>query len=339
MDIDFKIDLDHGLHQEQYYPVHQKKSPFETCWSLTEDVGSGKIKKIEPRPGFVIFIADYVLKEAMITSVASNESAVGFGFLLSGNGWARAHTVPYWGSYREGKNSVLYYPDQNGTMKDMKNSRRQSISLLVEPELFNRLLKGNLDGIPKTFKAHLDGSNLTGGYTQNSWITSLMYQALEPFFRCPFTGSTRLLLLESKAMELIALSMSQLMEVKKNQSLVPQLGTLDIQKVHHVADRLRLDLENPPTLFDLAASEGISHAKLNRGFRKIFGTTVFGYLRTLRLHKAKQLLEQGQLNVTETAMAVGYSSLSSFARAFFTQYGTTPNLCMRKKSRTPHKSA
>ncbi len=339
MDIDFKIDLDHGLHLEQYSPVQQKESPFETCWSLTEDLGSGSIRKIEPRPGFVIFIADYALKETMITSVASNQSAVGFGFLLAGSGRAKAHSVPHWGAFREGKTSVFYYPDQNGTMKDMKNSRRRSISLLVAPELFNCLLKGSLDGIPKTFRTLLDGSNLMGGYNQDGWITSLMSQALESFFLCPFTGATRLLLLESKAMELIALRLSQLMEGEKNQGPAPGLSALDIKKIHQAADRLCLDLENPPTLFELAASEGISHAKLNRGFHQVFGTTVFGYLRMLRLHKAKQLLEQGRLNVTETAMAVGYSSLSSFARAFFTQYGITPNQCMIKKAAIARKPA
>lgn len=332
MDIDFKIDPDHGLHLEQYSLVQQKKNLFETCWSLTEEVGSGSIKKIEPHPGFVIFIADFALKQSMITSVASNQSAVGFGFLLSGSGWARADTVPYRGNFKEGKSSVLFYPDQNGTMKDMKNSRRRSISLLVEPERFNRLLKGNLEGIPKALRTFLDGSSRLGGYSRKGPITSLMSQALEPFFLCPFTGAARLLFLESKAMELIALRLSQLTERKVDQGLGKELGVLDINKVHQAAARLRLDLENPPSLFELAASEGISHAKLNRGFRQVFGTTVFGYLRTLRLHKAKQLLEQGRFNVTETAMAVGYSSLSSFARAFWAQYGTTPNQCLRKKA-------
>lgn len=332
MDIDFKISPDHGVHQEHYCPVQQNKSPYETCWSLTKDVGAGYITKIEPQPGFVIFVADFELKKTMLTSIASDDSAVGFGFLLSGSGWARAHAVPYQGALMAGKSSVFFYPDQTGIMKDMKNSRRRSISLIVEPERFNHLVKGGLDGIPREFRTFLDGSSRLGGYNRDGGITTLMSQALEPFFVCPFTGAARLLFLESKAMELIALWLSQLTAENKDQIRPKELGTLDINKIHQAAARLRLDLENPPSLFELAASQGISHAKLNRGFRQVFGTTVFGYLRTLRLCKAKQLLAQGRFNVTETAMAVGYSSLSSFARAFCTQYGMPPNQCLGKKA-------
>ncbi len=332
MDIDFKIDLDHGAHQEHYCPVPQNKSPYETCWSLTKDVGSGTITKIEPQPGFVIYVADFELKKTMITSFASSDSAVGFGFLLSGSGWARAHAVPYRGDFMAGKSSVFFYPDQCGVMKDMKNSRRRSISLIVEPERFNRLLKGSLDGIPREFRTFLDGTSRLGGYSLDRGMTSLISQALEPFFLCPFTGAARLLYLESKAMELIALRLSQLTAETKDQTRIKELGALDINKVHQAAAQLHLDLENPPSLFELAASQGISHAKLNRGFHQVFGTTVFGYLRTIRLFKAKQMLEQGRFNVTETAMAVGYSSLSSFARAFYAQYGMAPNQCLEKRA-------
>ena len=45
----------------------------------------------------------------------------------------------------------------------------------------------------------------------------------------------------------------------------------------------------------------------------MFGTTVFGYLREKRLEKAFLLLQEGNLNVTDIASAVGYSIPSYFA--------------------------
>ncbi|MFP4567016.1 MAG: helix-turn-helix transcriptional regulator [Spirochaetaceae bacterium] len=56
--------------------------------------------------------------------------------------------------------------------------------------------------------------------------------------------------------------------------------------------------------------------KLKYGFREVFGTTVFGQLRNLRLEEARHLIEDGDHSVTEAAFAVGYSSLSHFARTF-----------------------
>jgi AraC family transcriptional activator of pyochelin receptor len=74
---------------------------------------------------------------------------------------------------------------------------------------------------------------------------------------------------------------------------------------------------------------GLSHPKLNYGFREIYGSTIFGYLRELRLNKAKALLDDGTMNVTEVAYEVGYSSLSYFTKAFRDYFGTAPGSYLR----------
>ncbi len=90
------------------------------------------------------------------------------------------------------------------------------------------------------------------------------------------------------------------------------------------ADILRANIETPPRLQELARLVGLSHPRLNRAFRQYFGTTVFGYLRFLRLEEARGLLERSDSNVTETAFSVGYQSLPSFSRAFRAQFGVCP---------------
>lgn len=50
------------------------------------------------------------------------------------------------------------------------------------------------------------------------------------------------------------------------------------------------------------------------------------YLRTKRIDRAAELLRSGKANVTEAAMAVGYSSLSAFNKAFVEQMGCCPGL-------------
>jgi AraC-like DNA-binding protein len=83
-------------------------------------------------------------------------------------------------------------------------------------------------------------------------------------------------------------------------------------------------------LFDLARTVGTSHTQLNQGFRKMYGTSVFGYLRKLRLDEARNLLEKGNSNVTEAALAVGYNSISSFTRAFSEHFGLNPMKFMKR---------
>jgi AraC-like DNA-binding protein len=46
----------------------------------------------------------------------------------------------------------------------------------------------------------------------------------------------------------------------------------------------------------------------------------------VRLERAAHLLRSGRCNVTEAAMAVGYTSLSHFSKAFWETFGCCPGL-------------
>ncbi len=103
----------------------------------------------------------------------------------------------------------------------------------------------------------------------------------------------------------------------------------DVERVKHARALLCDNLQNPPTLLELARTVGLHHSKLNTGFRKIYGTTTFGYLRQARLVMARVFLDDGRMNVTETAFSVGYSSPSHLAKAFKEFCGTSPRTYLR----------
>ena len=50
---------------------------------------------------------------------------------------------------------------------------------------------------------------------------------------------------------------------------------------------------------------GLNDFKLNGGFREGCRTTVFGYVRMLRMEKPWMMLDTGELNVSEVALATG----------------------------------
>ncbi|MDE1170750.1 MAG: AraC family transcriptional regulator [Verrucomicrobium sp.] len=89
---------------------------------------------------------------------------------------------------------------------------------------------------------------------------------------------------------------------------------------------LERDLENPPSLKMLADEVGCSPFYLSRIFSQHTGSSIPKYLRLKRVEKAGELLRSGEMNVTEAAMAVGYSSLSSFTKAFLEHFGCCPGL-------------
>ena len=89
---------------------------------------------------------------------------------------------------------------------------------------------------------------------------------------------------------------------------------------------LERDLENPPSLEMLAQDVECSVSHLSRIFAEHTGQSIPKFLRTRRIERAAELLRVGKMNVTEAAMAVGYSSLSAFNKAFVEQMGCCPGL-------------
>ncbi|MBR6855337.1 MAG: helix-turn-helix transcriptional regulator, partial [Fibrobacter sp.] len=55
-----------------------------------------------------------------------------------------------------------------------------------------------------------------------------------------------------------------------------------------------------------------------------YGDSVYSYLKTYRMKKATQLLQDGKMNIAEVAGRVGYTNSSKFAQAFKEFTGCTP---------------
>ena len=79
------------------------------------------------------------------------------------------------------------------------------------------------------------------------------------------------------------------------------------------------------SLDDIAAHLGISAYHLSHIFGEKSDFTVYGYLMALRMEKARALLHEGKLNVSEVAYFVGYQDPAYFSRVFKKQCGYSPS--------------
>ena len=80
----------------------------------------------------------------------------------------------------------------------------------------------------------------------------------------------------------------------------------------------------------LAHRLGFSRAYFSTFFKKSTGVSVSDYLLMCRINRAKLLMSENSLSVSEIAERVGFSEVSSFIRAFRRKEGITP-LQYRKK--------
>ena len=90
----------------------------------------------------------------------------------------------------------------------------------------------------------------------------------------------------------------------------------------HLADRITLD--------ELAGIAGLSTHNLLKRFRASFGTTPAQYIINERVAKARLLLEQSPLPITDVALATGFYSPSHFSTVFSKHVGITPTFYRRR---------
>lgn len=91
---------------------------------------------------------------------------------------------------------------------------------------------------------------------------------------------------------------------------------------------VRLFLDSDPLrripISEITQHFDLSRDKLMRGFKELFGITVYDYQIQIAMHHAKILLQKGE-NIKNVSAELGYSTRGSFTRAFFHALGKTPS--------------
>ena len=87
---------------------------------------------------------------------------------------------------------------------------------------------------------------------------------------------------------------------------------------------VRAHLREAVTIGDLATDLGYSVSHLRAVFRDRLGVSLGRYIRESRLSQAAQLLQAGEMNVSEVGEACGFESLFAFSRAFRKAYSVPP---------------
>ena len=104
----------------------------------------------------------------------------------------------------------------------------------------------------------------------------------------------------------------------------PFLKALHDKSVSKALQHLHEHPEKHWTIEELAQSVGSSRAAFAKRFKGLVGETVFQYLTSLRMQRAKQLLRDTALPVYEVAQRAGYESDLAFVKAFRKRTGRTP---------------
>ncbi len=281
-----------------------------------------------------MWAADLNVREDAVFDWKMSRPAVGFCVILSGNS---RHAVP---NEIRGKRTVECKPGQNAI--DIYRTERSLIHLTGGQE--HRAVEVQIDceetySLLNEWQVPHSGSfrrllqklaEPPAGLVMN--LSPILESAAYQVINCTLTGPSRRLFMESKALEILAHHLAAFSEEENSGDGDVPRG--DLGRLNQAREILTQEYADPPSLIQLAHRVGLNEFKLKRGFRGAFGTTVYGYVRSQRMHKARALLETGDGTVTDAAMAVGYSCCGHFSAAFRKQFGILPRDVKRAGSQS-----
>lgn len=141
-----------------------------------------------------------------------------------------------------------------------------------------------------------------------------------------YEGKYKKIFVESKALELLLCTIHFIEEIKSPCDTCKFLNQpLEKEKIIQAREIILQNINQPPTIPELAKQIGINQCYLKKGFKEMFKSTVYEYVMEQRMLKAKMLLSLNTQTVSQIAEEVGYSNTSNFSNAFKKYTGLYPS--------------
>lgn len=187
---------------------------------------------------------------------------------------------------------------------------------------FLGIADGGTDAL-KHFADQVAGGKTAVFSPQNLPIDVATQQAIDAILNCRFSDALKRVFFLSKAMELLVLQADA-----EALSFSPKTSHLktdyDRERVLFARDYMLQQIDAPPSIPELARIAGINEFKLKKGYKEMFGSTIFGHLAHERLELSKTQLLEGAKSISEIALELGYSSVQHFSNAFKKKFGISP---------------
>ena len=220
---------------------------------------------------------------------------------------------------RIGRHNLLFSPDVS--RHEMGGGQQLSMFHISLQQSFFSEMIGCEDAWSEQMQNKLLRQEAFKALDHQPVVTPIMQQLIHSIQNHRWQGSIRMLQLQSKMYELLALQLEQF----KMGKTTPGLSVADIEKLENVKRYLQLHFLEELSLTGLCRVAMLNEFKLKKGFKQLFGTTIFGYVKTLQMEYAGRLLKEKRKPVEEVAYALGYEHAQHFSTSFKKFWGSSPS--------------
>lgn len=283
------------------------------------------VEQLHIQSGLYVYLIDIPADAEIVMEYTVDECPIGFGITLESD----LHSVfckngKEFGMDTKKSNSLIVSKSNNTSGKTIKKKGKptQAVSIAFDRNFARVHFKDEM---------HLVRPEISDFFGDNDRFyeictpaTPIMLGAARSILGSSLSSPKRELFIKSKVFELINHVFSEFFLEGSESSKKSVLQPGEVGKIRDLCGYITEHLDEPPTISELARLSGINDFKLKAGFKEVFGVTVYGFIQTEKMAKAKMMLETGEYSVSEIAWTVGYTNVSHFIKAFKKHFNVTP---------------
>lgn len=288
---------------------------------LEPEEGEGYYELTQIGDSVYVVVINFAYKDPRI-ELLPGDGLIQFYFNLSGDltmGVSRTEPL------RLNRPSLLVYSQPAGI--DLQewtapSARERGVAVTLRANsLIDNFFASTMDAPPQ-LRALITGSPGQFEYCQLP-LSARMFELASRLVDNPYSGTLGLVHTEALALELLCAAIAGFNDL----STTPpreQYGERDLRRLQAARGILMKQMTPAPTIRQVARAAGINETSLKRGFKAVFGETIFDFSVRCRMQHALILLREQGMPVAEVAEAVGYSHQTSFATAFRRHFSMRP---------------
>jgi AraC family transcriptional activator of pyochelin receptor len=257
--------------------------------------------------------------------LCSDASLVEMNFMLEGHILQTREGLVDRHHYRRGHHNILFSPFTMETNQLLGSGRHRIFSVYALRAKMMELFAGYLEEMAPFAEKLAKGEPFVLHAPVQGLTNELKY-FFDSFWARTLPVNVGRLYFESRVMELLAYQCHLLLEAPVRQ---PDIGKPDLEKIYHAREVILRNLCSPLSLAELSGQVCLNEFKLKKYFRQVFGLSVFALVQEERLKRAKQLIFEGEKNISAIAYELGYAHPQHFQRAFKQRFGVTPGSLLK----------
>ena len=226
-------------------------------------------------------------------------------------------------SVKEGEIGIYCFSRQDMTLT-IDQTKRSDVFILFIADFFLKRYLSTQQNEPIDFLYNKIQKEISLEHIHTQPVDALSLYIVEKILNVSQNDCMRSIRTEHRVIEFMIHHFS-LLDI-----LVEGIATEELELASRAKAVLLQDFIHPPTVQTLAHLCATNESKLKKVFKKVYQTTLYGYVQKLRLDKANVLLREENLTIGEIAKRVGYKHQGHFSKLFFVTYGVYPKELMKR---------